>query len=144
MMMECKDEADYKRLRSKVNEFDRARRRRYPGQNGLTKDEIAAIGVPSPTNDERSAIETWEFKHSQPEKYVAYANFEKRIVTTWTGQVLGQITEIGRKYTNNFGDQKTPIKITGINGVLYHARSSGTSMAFHMKARKKAGVLVTA
>lgn len=71
------------------------------------------------TNSLRSAIETWEFKIKPPQKYFIYVNLEKKVVTTWTGQVLGNITSIGKEYRSNMGDIRIPIRFKGINTLTY-------------------------
>lgn len=80
------------------------------------------------TNSLRSAIETWEFKIKSPQKYIVYVNLEKRLVTTWTGQVLGNITSIGKEYRSNMGDIRVSIRFKGINTLNYsgtYYKSSG-------------------
>lgn len=80
------------------------------------------------TNELRSAIETWEFKIKPPQKYTVYVNLEKRVVTTWMGQVLGNITFIGKEYTSNMGDKRINIRFKGINTLTYSGifyKSSG-------------------
>nr|WP_298657062.1 hypothetical protein [uncultured Flavobacterium sp.] len=71
------------------------------------------------TNELRSAIEAWEFKIKPPQKYLVYVNLEKRVVTTWTGQVLGNITQIGREFRSNMGDKRINIRFKGINTLNY-------------------------
>ena len=71
------------------------------------------------TNDIRSAIEEWEFKIKPPQKYFVYVNLKERIITTWTGQKLGNIISIGRTHNSNMGDERIPIRVKGINTLTY-------------------------
>lgn len=71
------------------------------------------------TNALRSAIETWEFKIKPPQKYTLYVNLKKNVVTTWTGQILGIITSIGKVHRSNMGDIRIPIRFKGINTLTY-------------------------
>lgn len=71
------------------------------------------------TNALRSAIEAWEFKIKPPQKYIVYVNLKKNVVTTWTGQVLGIITSIGKEHRSNMGDIRISIRFKGINNLTY-------------------------
>lgn len=79
-------------------------------------------------NDLRSAIEEFEFRINPPEKYFLYVDTARNIVTTWTGQKLGNITELGKTFRSNMSDDRQYIKFTGVNGFKYsgfYFRSSG-------------------
>jgi hypothetical protein len=83
--------------------------------------------VPDVTNDERSALEIFEFRSNPPDKYFLYINEDKHTATTWTGDVLGQVT-FGSEYRDNFGGKRQPVWVRGINGKQYHGtyfKSSG-------------------
>jgi hypothetical protein len=84
--------AEYRTLAAKVRDYDVARETMYPGQHSFTPEELAAIGLPKPTNEERSAVEEYEFRTNKEERYFAYVNQETKTVTTWTGQPLGVTT----------------------------------------------------
>lgn len=89
------------------------------------------------TNEERSAIEKYEFLTEKPDKYFLYVNDKKLIhdeagsyftATTWTGEVLGRVS-FGREYRSAFGDMRRSIKMTALNGVKYYGtyyKSAGT------------------
>jgi hypothetical protein len=83
------------------------------------------------TNEERSAIEVYEFCTTPPEKYFLYINAEKKLATTWTGDKLGDVT-FGRAYQSpgfgGFASTRVPVTIAAINGRTYHGtyfKSSG-------------------
>jgi hypothetical protein len=93
------------------------------------KDAIAA-GLNPPTNEERSAVECFEWLTNPPQRYFIYVTrpkvaqgctlgFKRTTVTTWTGDVLGQ-AHLGGKFESNFGDERYSITITGTNGKKYH------------------------
>ena len=99
--------------------------------NYLTAEERK--GLPKVTNADRSAIEVYEFKKDKPEKYTAYVNPEKRKVTTWTGQELGSIYEMGVPYRDNFGGERQNIKFKTDSGDRYsgtYFKSSGNYARF--------------
>lgn len=70
------------------------------------------------TNDERSAIEVFEFVTNPPESCALYIDEAKAIATTWTGDKLGTVT-FGHAFTDNFGGRRVPVSIRAINGRNY-------------------------
>lgn len=65
------------------------------------------------SNDEVSNMEVYEFVQDPPDRYVAYVDLQKKIITTWTGETLGTIT-LKSKITRGYW-----IRATGINGLRY-------------------------
>ena len=99
------------------------------GKNGWAsyRPEDKPADVPDVTNEERSALEVFEFCTNPPEKYFLYINREKQSATTWTGDLLGQVS-FGREYRDNFGGRRVPVTVRAINGLTYHGtyyKSSG-------------------
>jgi hypothetical protein len=99
------------------------------GKNGWAsyRPEDKPAHVPDVTNDERSALEVFEFVTNPPGNYFLYINEANRTATTWTGDVLGQVS-FGREYRDNFGGKRVPVAIRGINGLTYRGtyfKSSG-------------------
>jgi hypothetical protein len=99
------------------------------GKNGWAsyRPEDKPAHVPDVTNEERSALEVFEFVSNPPDKYFLYISEANRTATTWTGDTLGQVS-FGREYRNNFGGKRVPITVRCINGHLYHGtyyKSSG-------------------
>lgn len=103
------------------------------GKNGWAsyRPEDKPTNVPDVTNDERSALEVFEFCTNPPDKYFLYINEEKRIATTWTGDMLGHVV-FGREYRTpvfgGFSSRRVPVTIRAINGKTYHGtyyKSSG-------------------
>jgi hypothetical protein len=95
------------------------------------KPEDKPANVPDVTNDERSALEVFEFVANPPDKYFLYINEEKKTATTWTGETLGTVL-FGRTYkTPAFGgwpSTRVPVTVKAINGRTYHGtyyKSSG-------------------
>lgn len=79
------------------------------------------------TNEERSALEIFEFLRDKPEKYFLYISRDKGLATTWTGDELGRVT-FGRTYRDNFGGERVAITVHAISGDTYHGtyyKSSG-------------------
>jgi hypothetical protein len=71
------------------------------------------------TNEDRGKVEFYRWIHYKPKEYYLYIDFEKRIATTWTGQILGKVFS-GSAYRSNFGDIRRNIDIIGNNGIKYH------------------------
>lgn len=89
------------------------------GMRRLSAEAIAAMPADCAiSNEERSAIESYEFAHDAPLKKFLYINAEKRTATTWTGEVLGAV-EFGREFRDNFGGRRVPITVRAINGWIY-------------------------
>ncbi|WP_407156327.1 hypothetical protein [Bradyrhizobium sp. STM 3557] len=88
--------------------------------------ELPADIIP-PTNEERSALEVFEFLRDKPARYFLYINAEKRTATTFTGDTLGTVS-FGREYRDNFGGKRVAVTIRAITGETYHGtyyKSSG-------------------
>jgi hypothetical protein len=99
------------------------------GKNGWAsyKPEDKPTHVPDVSNEERSALEVFEFVTNPPDKYFLYINEANRTATTWAGDVLGQVF-LGCEYRDNFGGRRVPITVRAINGRTYHGnyyKSSG-------------------
>jgi hypothetical protein len=137
--------AEYRTLAAKVRDYDVARETMYPGQHSFTPEELAAIGLPKPTNEERSAVEEYEFRTNKEERYFAYVNQETKTVTTWTGQPLGVILALTGAYRSNFGDARLVYRVIGSNGVVYSAVYYCSAGSYcRMRARVRRGEIVMA
>jgi uncharacterized secreted protein with C-terminal beta-propeller domain len=75
------------------------------------------------SNEDRSAVEVYEFVNDPPERYTVYINTRECTATTWTGDVLGTVT-FGKEYRSNMGDKRQHVWMKGINGKVY----TGTSV----------------
>ena len=75
--------------------------------------------VPDVSNDERSALEVFEFIAKPPDSYFLYVSEDKRTATTWTGEKLGDVV-FGREYRDNFGGRRVPVTVRAINGRVYY------------------------
>ena len=76
------------------------------------------------TTDERNAEtsrrECKAFCDVPPMRYFLYVNMKKRIVTTWTGEKLGDLLLAhSATHRSNMGDERQYIQVLGINGVKY-------------------------
>lgn len=94
--------------------------------------------VPDVTNEERSALEVFEFVTNPPDKYFLYVNEETHEATTWTGDKLGEV-RFGREFRDNFGGRRVPVTIRAINALAYHGtyyKSSGNFARIRQSKRK--------
>lgn len=110
------------------------------GRNGWASykpEELTAAGIANVTNEERSAVEVYEFCKNPPEKYTVYIKIGPDglgvrtggigLATTWMGDKLGDV-RFGRQWTDNFRGKRVSLKLYAINGKLYHGtyyKSSG-------------------
>jgi hypothetical protein len=71
------------------------------GKNGWAsyRPEDKPTNVPDVSNEERSALEVFEFCQNPPDKYFLYIREKERTATTWTGDVLGQVSSVGNGAT---------------------------------------------
>lgn len=123
--------AEYLDARGRLAAYD-AWAEQFKGRSGWTcipGDAVAPVQV---SNDDRSAIERFEFCAAVPFSYFLYialpegATVERArvmgasgLATTWTGERLGRVT-FGRPYHDNFGGKRVPVWIDAINGRCYH------------------------
>jgi hypothetical protein len=110
------------------------------GKNGWAsyKPEDKPASVPDVTNDERSALEVFDFCHNPPDKYFLYIREADRTATTWTGDKLGQV-HFGREFRDNFGGRRVPVTVRAINGLTYHGtyfKSSGNFARIRQSKKK--------
>jgi hypothetical protein len=85
------------------------------------------VDINPPTNEERSALECFEFMRDKPAKYFLYVSEKTKLATTFTGDTLGTVT-FGREYRDNFGGKRVAITVKAITGETYHGtfyKSSG-------------------
>ncbi|WP_210164705.1 hypothetical protein [Bradyrhizobium elkanii] len=101
--------------------------REWLGDRTSYRSEELPANIKPPTNEERSALEVFEFLRDKPERYFLYINRDKGVATTWTGEELGRVT-FGREYRDNFGGKRVAITVHAITGDTYHGtyyKSSG-------------------
>ncbi len=99
-------------------------------RGGRTCIPADAIPPVTATNDDRSAIEVYEFCRDKPDRYFVYVShvdhgiatprLEPLNVTTWTGELLGRISSYGPRYRDNFGGIRQSIHVRAITGEVYH------------------------
>jgi hypothetical protein len=123
-------ELEYRQLKLKYDTYHAAREELCQGRNHITVEEQEIL-PPSPSHDEISALEVYEFRHNPPTRYFAYvhqAGHYPDYITTWTGEILGEVLTFGAAYHSNMGDVRQNIKVLGINGKHYsgtYYKSSG-------------------
>lgn len=131
--------AEYLDARTRLAAYD-AWAEQFKGRNGWTCIPGDAVPPVAVSNDDRSAIERFEFCTAPPDRYFLYirlpegATVERAhamgasgLATTWTGERLGRVT-FGRPFRDNFGGRRVPVSIDSINGRRYHGtyyQSSG-------------------
>jgi hypothetical protein len=132
-------EPEYRALRAQIDTFMEAVKPLYPKKGGclcLTPEMRASL-PPDATNEQKSAVELYEFIQDPPERYFAYVRpifrsanktgtsprltytGQKCEITTWTGDILGR-GKLGTAYQSNMGDIRVPIAFKAINGRTYY------------------------
>lgn len=133
----------YEYLRHKIDAYENARNRLYPGVCAFTPCMIenivreAKLQSP-PTNEERSKVEQYEWVSNPPLSYFAYINEKKAVCATWMGDKLGNVG-FGSPFHSNLGDVRVPITVYGINGKVYHGtyyKSAGDYCRIKMSRKK--------
>lgn len=131
--------AHYLALKYFLDYYEAERGRLFPKKNSFTSEMLLQLPQPNPTNAERSAIEVYEFIENPPKKYLVYVDVEKKVVTTWVGDVLGRVTWMGSRYKSSFGDKRVNFGFRGINGYDYygtHYCSSGDYARVRQKSSR--------
>lgn len=84
--------------------------------------DVPADVVPV-SNEEMSSAEFYDYQRYPELMRFVYVNEETRRVTTWIGDVLGQIVHMGLAYRSGFGRSvRHNITVRGVNGRLYHGQ----------------------
>lgn len=137
-------DAEAARIRDAGQAYEAARKafdpKKYARGGGYTPAEERRIeemaGVAQPSNQERGALELYDFVKSPPDRYFLYVREAKEpggmhVATTWVGDVLGRVV-FGREYKSpslgHSPSARVPITVYGVNGVKYHGtyfKSSG-------------------
>lgn len=117
---------EYAVLRGKISRFEKKRIEMYGEKKcSFTPEEIDAVGLPYPTNDERSAVEVYELAHKTPAKYHCYLGRTGDSVTTWTGEKIGAIVHEGKTWRDNFGGLRMSVRVRLCNGRMYSGFVNG-------------------
>jgi len=82
------------------------------------RPEDKPADVPDVSNEERSSLEVFDFVTNPPDKYFVYLNEKTETATTWTGELLGQVS-FGREYRDNSGGRRVSVTVRAINGREY-------------------------
>lgn len=134
-MYELKTEQEYKEVKAKQVTYE-TWSEQFKQKNGWIIIPSNAIPPVKFDNDDRSAIELYEWKNNPPEKYFLYVKetnldnglrLNRADIHTWIGQSLGY-AYLGPTYRDNFGGKRVSITVYGNNGVKYYGtyyKSSG-------------------
>ena len=89
------------------------------------------------TNEELSLMEEYEWMTDPPDHAFLYPKDKDQefTIVNWMGITFGVVTERGRKYISNLGDERYSVRVTGTNGVRYH----GTVYSTYVRLYKSAG-----
>jgi hypothetical protein len=90
-------------------------------------ENISAVNDPTSANAETSRREVAAFVADKPDRYFAYValpspgrpKVTRAVLTTWTGDVLGNIVELRAPIRDNFGGTRQYIRVTAVNGRMY-------------------------
>ena len=114
-------------IRARLARFEvwlNTKRNKRSGWASYRPEDVPA-DVPQVSNEERSALEVFEFCTNPPDKYFLYIKPLNTLCTgsvgearTWTGERLGSVV-FGRVWRSNMGDRRVPVRISAINGRTY-------------------------
>lgn len=111
-------ESEYRDLKARY-EFYHAEWKRLLGNRNYATPEDQKLLPPSLTSEQISQIEFYEWMTNPPTKYFSYVDFRAGKLTTWTGEVLGEIDFVSR-WKSNMGDTRYSIRVDGTNGKRYY------------------------
>ena len=120
MTYNIKSKSEYERLR-RIEDKNRKTfelYRKKTGRNWSDKEAEKKYNISkSLSNDKKSAVEVYEFKKDKSKKpYFAYMKKDKKEITTWTGQKLGDVTYLGNEYSGGMGSRRQNFRMKGIDG----------------------------
>jgi len=107
----------YETLRARLVVYDEWAKQ-FTMKNGWRVVPNDAVPPVTVTNEDRSAIELYEFVHNAPDKYFLYINADKHTANTWTGEKLGRV-EFGNAWRDNFGGVRVHVRVYAVNGYVY-------------------------
>jgi hypothetical protein len=143
---------EYTRLRAQYDAYETARETfnptRFKRGGEYSPEDIAAICKLANveraiTNEERSALEIFDFVRNVPECYFLYVDEKTSKATTWTGESLGTIV-FGHEYKSpafNAWSVRVPVRIRAINGRTYsgtYYKSAGSYARVRLCKDKRA------
>lgn len=145
-------ETDYQRERAICDKAEAYARATMAGKrNYLTKEECAHPDYAACNNDMRGRVETYELHRDKPDAFCTYVqestpaqrqqtNVEacrRRSVTTWVGNVLGNVTHTGAWVRSGFGGAKwRPVVFVSEWGRTYYGREYNTMQLVRFRAYK--------
>jgi len=108
-------------IRAKIDRFEA-----WLGDRRSYRPEEVPADLPQVSNEDRSALEVFDFVNDPPRRYFLYIKEGNPAqaaplvgqATTWTGDRLGYV-RFGRSWRSNMGDTRVPVTITAINGRVY-------------------------
>ena len=71
-----------------------------------------------PTNEERGAVELFDWHANPPDRYFCYPSDDLSRATTWMGGTLGTL-HVGSEWRSNMGDKRRHVRVFGTNGKIY-------------------------
>lgn len=111
------------------------------GRRSIPADDPAALAC---TNDDRSAVEVYEFQHHDAGREGCFAYLfgspPPRYLGTWLGHRLADVTWLGQPYRDGFGGLRQNLHATGIDGHSYYGTyflSSGDYCRLRRRKRSK-------
>ena len=96
--------------------------REWMGKRSSYHPSELPVTINPPTNEERSAVELFDWIMDPPKRYFAYA-VKEGAISNWMGESLGTITWEGATYRDNMGGKRKNFRMLGTNGIWY----SGTA-----------------
>lgn len=85
--------------------------------NSYKPEDVAHLNPP--TNEERSAVELFDFMKEQPSRVFAYRTTSNRAIHNWMGETLASVTWEGSEYRDNMGGKRYAFRAIGVNGIAY-------------------------
>ncbi len=120
-------------IRAKVAKFNA-----WIGERRSWRTEEVPADVDQPTNDERSALEVWDWRNSPPAHfYVCYLSSDGKTLTTWTGDELARVTRETSSRTGWQRSSMTHIRAVAPDGSQWHGKGAGRGMCLKIHRVKR-------
>jgi hypothetical protein len=100
-----------------------APRPRFEGAE-MSTDQINAFST---------TVELFELDRDKPAAFSAYVSFPRNGVTTWTGEEIGTVCNIGDWRRNNMGGKWRSIRVRSAWGAVYHGREYDSRQLINLR-----------
>lgn len=85
-----------------------------------------------------TTVEIFELNRDKPAAFSAYVQFPRNGVTTWTGEEVGIVCDVGHWHRNNLGARWRSLRVRAAWGAVYHGREYDSRQLVNLRKAKHA------